>query len=57
MLFRKMQEAWISLEVFNILAINNVIAYSWVKDIENNVYGVPEFLTGRRLNLRLHVEF
>lgn len=57
MLFRKMQEAWISLEVFNILAINNVITYSWVKDIENNVYGVPEFLTGRRLNLRLHVEF
>jgi hypothetical protein len=50
-------EAWISLECFNILAINNVISYSWVKDISNNTYGVPEYLTGRRINLRLHVEF
>lgn len=48
--------AWISLEVFNILGINNVIAYSWVKDISNNTYGVPEYLTGRRINLRLHIE-
>lgn len=54
---RTVKDAWISLEVFNVLGINNVIAYNWVKDIENNVYGVPEFLTARRLNLRLHVEF
>lgn len=51
------REAWLSLDVFNLLAINNVIAYSWVKDINNNTYGVPEYLTGRRLNLRMHVEF
>lgn len=54
---RTVKDAWISLEVFNILGINNVIAYNWVKDIENNVYGVPEFLTARRLNLRLQVSF
>ena len=56
-MFKGMKEAWISLEVFNILGINNVISYNWVKDIENNVYGVPEYLTSRRLNLRLHLEF
>ena len=55
--FSKLQQAWVALEVFNILAINNVIAYSWVKDIANNTYGVPEYLTGRRLNLRIHIEF
>ena len=56
-MFKNLKEAWISLEVFNILGINNVISYNWVKDIENNVYGVPEYLTSRRLNLRLHLEF
>lgn len=54
--FQHIKSAWISLEVFNLLAINNVIAYSWVKDLNNNIYGVPEYLTGRRLNLRLHIE-
>lgn len=51
------KEAWLAVEFFNILAINNVIAYSWVKDIQNNTYGVPEYLTGRRINVRLHLEF
>lgn len=54
---KNLQESWISVEIFNILGINNVISYNWVKDIENNVYGVPEYLTGRRLNVRLRVEF
>jgi len=43
--------------VFNLLDINNVIAYSWVKDLNNNRYGVPEYLTGRRLNLRWYMSF
>lgn len=54
---KSIKQAWISFEVFNLLDINNVIAYSWVKDLDNNTYGVPEYLTGRRLNLRLHLEF
>jgi hypothetical protein len=55
--FKAIKEAWISLEVFNLLGINNVIAYSWVNDLNNRVYGIPEYLTGRRLNLRLHASF
>lgn len=51
------KEAWISLDVFNLLDINNVIAYSWVKDLNNIRYGVPEYLTGRMLNLRCFVGF
>jgi hypothetical protein len=56
-MLKKLQESWISVEIFNILGINNVISYNWVKDIENNVYGVPEYLTGRRLNIRFRAEF
>jgi hypothetical protein len=51
----KVQSSWISLEFFNLLGIDNVISYLWVKDFSANIYGVPEFLTGRMLNLRLLV--
>jgi len=50
------KEAWVSLDIFNLLDINNVIAYSWVKDLNNNRYGVPEYLTGRMLNLRIQAK-
>jgi len=49
------QSSWVSMEIFNMLGIDNVISYLWVKDFSANIYGVPEFLTGRMLNLRLQV--
>lgn len=55
--FKYVKESWVTLDVFNLLDINNVIAYSWVKDLNNNRYGVPEYLTGRRLNLRWYMSF
>lgn len=48
---------WIGAEVFNLLEINNTISYIWVSDVQNNVYGIPNHLTGRRLNLRLIMKF
>lgn len=52
-----LKNAWLSADIFNLLAINNVIGYSWVKDLQNNRYGVPDYLTGRRLNLRFYGSF
>jgi len=52
-----LDEAWFSIDIFNLLDINNVISYSWVKDLSNNKYGVPEYLTGRRINARVYVVF
>lgn len=43
---------WVSLEVFNLLQVNNTISFLLVKDFANTVYGVPNYLTGRRVNLR-----
>lgn len=49
---------WISLEVFNLLATNNTISYLWIKDISTaREYAVPNFLTGRLLNLKLVAKF
>jgi len=52
-----LKNAWLSADIFNLLAINNVIGYSWVKDLQNNRYGVPDYLTGRRLNIRFYGSF
>jgi len=56
-LLRHIKNSWISLEVFNLLQINNTISYIWVKDIENRQYAVPNYLTPRQINLKLVVEF
>jgi hypothetical protein len=54
---KKVRSAYLSVEVFNLLAINNVVSYLWVKDINNNVYGVPNFLTNRLLNAKFTMRF
>lgn len=51
------ESLWMSLEVFNLLQVNNTISYILVKDFTNTVYGVPNYLTGRRLNLRFILKF
>ena len=47
----------LSLEVFNLLGINNTINHNWIQDVNSRYYAVPNFLTGRRLNLKLTIEF
>ncbi len=49
---RNSESLWVSLEIFNLLQVNNTISYVLIKDFTNTVYGVPNYLTGRRLNLR-----
>ena len=48
---------WLGIDAFNILGIDNVNSYYWVKDIGNNNYAVPNYLTGRRINGRILIEF
>lgn len=54
---RKIRSAWVGLEVFNLLGVNNTISYIWVEDVSANRYAVPNYLTNRRLNLRLLLKF
>ena len=51
------KSVWLSLDVLNIFDIENVVSYLWIKDFYNNQYGVPNNLTGRRVNLKLVVNF
>lgn len=47
----------LSLEVFNLLGVNNTVSYLWIKDVTNRLYGVPNYLTNRLINLRLQTTF
>ena len=48
---------WLGIDAFNILGIDNVNSYYWVKDISNNSFAVPNYLTGRLINVRAILEF
>ncbi len=48
---------WIAAEIFNLLEINNTISYLWIKDISNDYYAIPNFLTSRLINVKLIAEF
>ena len=44
-------------EVFNLLNINNTVSYLWLKDVSNVNYAIPNYLTGRQVNLKLIFKF
>jgi len=57
-LLRKCEAVWVTLEVFNLLQANNVASYTWITDVTNaQQYAIPNYLTGRQLNLRLNFKF
>ena len=52
------QEVWISAEIFNLLQARNTVSYLWVKDISAaGQYAVPNYMTNRLLNIKVHVDF
>ncbi len=50
---RHIKNMWVSLEVFNLLDINNTIDHTWVTDVSGRYYSIPDYLTPRRYNLKL----
>ena len=48
---------WLSAEVFNLLGIRNTVSYRWIKDTQNIQWPLPNFLTSRRFNVKLHIKF
>lgn len=55
--FHYLKGMWLSLEVFNLLQINNTVSYTWVTDVTGRQYAVPNYLTRRQLNVKLQVKF
>ncbi len=51
------RRTWLSLEVFNLMNIRNAASYTWIKTVYNSQYAIPNYLTSRRINLRLRMDF
>jgi hypothetical protein len=47
----------VAIEIFNLLGTNNIINHQWIEDVNGRQYGIPTYLTGRRLNLRMSLSF
>lgn len=54
---RKINNAALYLEIFNLLDIANVSSYSWVPDIDGALNAIPNSLTPMLVNVKLAVEF
>ena len=50
---KNFSQALISLEIFNLLGINNVLSKQWIQDVSGKYYSIPNYLTQRRFNLKL----
>ena len=56
--FNNIKSIWGSLEVFNLLGIQNTLSYTWIQDwTSQKVYAVPNRLTSRLLNVKLLFNF
>ncbi len=51
------ENAEISLEIFNLLGIRNVLSKQWIQDVNGTFFSVPNYLTNRRINLKLILQF
>jgi len=59
---RFFESIWISAEIFNLLDIKNEASYLWIRTISDQqgipgMFGIPNYLTGRRFNIKLSISF
>jgi len=55
--FKGFKNLWVTMEILNLLQITNTISYTWVRDFNNNQYGVPNYLTPRQINIKIGADF
>ncbi|MCR4659177.1 MAG: TonB-dependent receptor [Bacteroidales bacterium] len=54
-LFNYVSDVQLGVEVFNLFNYRNVASYIWAADYTNQFWGVPNYLTGRQINVKLTV--
>ncbi|MEP7264901.1 MAG: TonB-dependent receptor, partial [Bacteroidota bacterium] len=55
--FKKLTSLWFSLEVFNLLQVNNTVSYTWITDVTGRQYAVPNYLSSRLINAKFTAKF
>jgi hypothetical protein len=61
-LLGRFKSIWLNVEIFNLLGIQNQISYQWIRTIKNqfgmpNLFAVPNYLTGRTINVKINAKF
>ena len=56
-ILRFTKSTWLSFEVFNLLEVANEANRTWIKTVFKQQFAIPNYLTSRRLNLRLKMDF
>jgi hypothetical protein len=57
-IFGGIKSIWASLEVFDLLGIQNTLSYNWIQDqTSGKTFAVPNLLTSRLLNLKVIFNF
>ncbi len=54
---RRFETIWLGLEILNLIGAENTISYTWIKDVYDVQYAVPNTLSTRFINLRVQVKF
>ncbi|MBW8051021.1 MAG: TonB-dependent receptor plug domain-containing protein [Cytophagales bacterium] len=54
---KRIESIWLGLEILNLLGYNNTISHTWVEDVYNTKWAVPNHLSARFFNLRIIAKF
>jgi len=58
----KLSDLSVGIDIFNLFNFNNTVSYLWVQTVANQEgnsyrFAVPNYLTSRRINVRLQMSF
>jgi len=54
---KSLKNLWFGVDCLNLFGISNVSSYYWVTDVSNRQWAVPNYLTGRQINISITAEF
>lgn len=54
---RHFENIWLGLDCFNLFGINNTNSYYWISDVSGQEWAIPNYLTGRQINVSLSFDF
>lgn len=50
-----LNSVWVGAEILNLLANENTVSYTWIKDFNNTQYAIPNVLSSRFFNVKVYV--
>ena len=54
---KSLKNLWLGIDCLNLFGISNVGSYYWVTDVTNRQWAVPNYLTGRQINISITADF